>query len=159
MLTLRKFVGIPSMGWKVAWSDRMVSMYTSIWVFAIIWGGVKNRLKTLPLWGLFLLILPMAVDGTTHMISDFAGIGLGFRDYNQWLVNLTNNQFVFTFYTGDHWGSFNAWMRLLTGVLFGLGLVWFGFPYLNESFLYSAEIVKLKIQNQTTIGTEKQNLI
>jgi uncharacterized membrane protein len=158
MLSLRKFVGVPSMGWKVAWSDRMVSMYTSIWVFAILWGGIKNRIKTLPLWGLLLLILPMAIDGTSHMISDFAGIGLGFRDSNQWLVNISNHRFAFTFYAGDSWGSFNAWMRLISGVLFGLGMVWLGFPYLNESFLYSAEIVKLKIQNQITFGTEKQNL-
>ena len=29
-LVLRQFAGSPQMGWKVAWSDRMVSMYTSI---------------------------------------------------------------------------------------------------------------------------------
>jgi hypothetical protein len=26
-------------------------------------------------------------------------------------------------------------MRLITGVLFGLGVVWFGFPYIDEAFL------------------------
>src|SRR3990172_8482438 len=29
---LRQFVGNPEMGWKVAWSDRMVSLYTSIFL-------------------------------------------------------------------------------------------------------------------------------
>jgi hypothetical protein len=47
---------------------------------------------------------------------------------------LTNHVFSPSFYAGDAWGSFNSLMRLLTGISFGLGLVWFGFPYLNESF-------------------------
>jgi hypothetical protein len=33
---LRQFIGNAQMGWKVAWSDRMVSMFTSLWLF----GGV-----------------------------------------------------------------------------------------------------------------------
>src|SRR5687768_10417257 len=37
--TLRQFIGNPEMGWKVAWSDRMVSMYTSI-----LFGGLLYRL-------------------------------------------------------------------------------------------------------------------
>lgn len=40
MLVLRKFIGNSNMGWKAAWSDRMVSMYTSIW---IIWHPVGIR--------------------------------------------------------------------------------------------------------------------
>ena len=35
--SLRQFIGNPEMGWKVAWSDRMVAMYTSILVFAWVW--------------------------------------------------------------------------------------------------------------------------
>jgi hypothetical protein len=76
----------------------------------------------------------MAVDGTSHLISDFAGIGMGFRDSNAWLASLTNNSFSAEYYAGDAFGSFNSWMRLLTGVLFGLGIVWFGFSYLDKSF-------------------------
>jgi hypothetical protein len=26
-------------------------------------------------------------------------------------------------------------MRLITGVFFGLGIVWFGFPFIDEAFL------------------------
>jgi uncharacterized membrane protein len=133
-LVLRQFIGTPEMGWKVAWSDRMVFMYTSILVFGGIWWLIRKKVKPLPWWGLFLLLLPMAVDGTSHLISDIAGIGMGFRDSNFWLVSLTNNAFSADFYAGDAFGSFNSWMRLLTGVLFGLGIVWFGFPYLNKSF-------------------------
>ena len=34
---LRKFIGNPEMGWKVAWSDRMIWMYGSILVCGLIW--------------------------------------------------------------------------------------------------------------------------
>lgn len=133
-LILRQFIGNPIMGWKVAWSDRMVSMFTSIWIFGLLWYPVRKRLPTLPIWGLALFLLPMALDGTSHFISDFWGIGQGFRDTNLWLGILTNHIFASTFYAGDAWGSFNSLMRLLTGVSFGLGIIWFGFPYLNDSF-------------------------
>ena len=133
-LILRQFIGNALMGWKVAWSDRMVSMFTGIWVLGLLWWPARKRIKPLPFWGLLLLIHPLALDGTTHLISDFAGIGLGFRSTNLWLSSLTHNIFAPTFYAGDAWGSFNAWMRLMTGLSFSLGVVWFGFPYLDAAF-------------------------
>jgi len=133
-LILRQFIGNSEMGWKVAWSDRMVSMFTSTWIFGLLWFPLRRRLKKLPFWGLVLFLLPMALDGTTHFVSDFWGIGQGFRDTNLWLASLTNHVFSPAFYAGDAWGSFNSLMRLLTGISFGLGIVWYGFPYLDDSF-------------------------
>lgn len=143
-LILRQFNGNLEMGWKVAWSDRMVSMYTSILVFGVIWWLLRRKVKPLPWWGLIIFILPLAIDGTSHLISDFAGIGQGFRDSNAWLASLTNDAFPPLFYAGDALGSFNSWMRLITGVLFGFGIVWFGFPYLNKSFANIAKILQNK---------------
>ena len=37
-------------------------------------------------------------------------------------------------FLGDALGSFNSWVRLATGVLFGLGIVWFSFPYIDLIF-------------------------
>jgi uncharacterized membrane protein len=133
-LILRQFVGNAEMGWKVAWSDRMVSMFTSVWLFGLLLWPLRRRLKALPWWGLALFLLPMAVDGTTHLFSDVAGIGQGFRDSNTWLVVLTQRVFSASFYAGDAWGSFNSLMRLWTGIFFGLGIVWFSFPYLVDAF-------------------------
>jgi hypothetical protein len=84
------------------------------------------------LWGFVLLALPMVLDGGSHAVSDFAGIGAGFRYHNDWLAALTNQAFPAAFYAGDAVGSFNAWMRLLTGLLFSLGAVWLGFPLSGE---------------------------
>jgi uncharacterized membrane protein len=143
-MILRQFIGNPEMGWKVAWSDRMVSMFTSILFFAWIWWPLRMRLRQLHRVGLFLLALPIAVDGTTHFVSDMFGMYEGFRYTNAWLAALTNHAFPISFYVGDAWGSFNAWMRLITGGLFGLGVVWFGFPYLDEVFQAQAKLAELK---------------
>lgn len=132
-MILRKFTGSATLGWKIAWSDRMISFYTSIWLAAVIWWPLRHKVKPLAWQGFVLLLLPIALDGGTHMLSDFAGIGQGFRDSNQWLALLMNNSFAASFYAGDALGSFNSWMRLITGTLAGLGIVWFAFPHIQES--------------------------
>jgi uncharacterized membrane protein len=134
LFVLRQWIGNVDMGWKVAWSDRMVYMYTMLFLSSLGYGLLRKRLKPLPLRAFFLLLLPMAIDGITHALSDLAGIGLGFRDTNVWLQILTNNAFSTAFYQGDALGSFNSWMRLITGILFGIALVGFAFPYINDSF-------------------------
>lgn len=150
-LVLRQFTGNVEMGWKVAWSDRMVSMYTSVLIFAWFWYPLRRRLKPLPLWGAVLFLLPMFVDGSSHLVSDLAGIGLGFRDTNAWLAQLTNHAFPLTFYIGDGLGSFNSWMRLLTGVLFGVGVVWFGFPIMDATMAKSVRRSELAIETRARL--------
>lgn len=138
-LVLRQFIGNADVGWKVAWSDRMVYMYTSLLLFGLVYWPLRHRLKPLPWWGLLLFLLPMAADGLTHALSDMmGGLGAGFRFSNNWLIPLTGGVFPDTFYTGDGFGSFNSWMRLITGILFGLGAVWFAYPRLNTAFNDSA---------------------
>ena len=131
---LRQFIGNAEMGWKVAWSDRMVSMYTSILLSGLLYGLLRKQMKSISLGTFALLLLPMVIDGGTHMVSDLAGIGQGFRDTNIWLQILTNNTFPMTYYQGDAFGSFNSWMRLITGLLFGIALVGIAFPYINDAF-------------------------
>jgi uncharacterized membrane protein len=133
-MILREFIGNESMGWKVAWSDRMISFYSSVWLFAIAWMPFRKRVAPLSFLGFALLLLPMALDGGTHLLSDFAGIGQGFRDTNQWLAILTNHTLPASFLIGDALGSFNSWARIITGLLAGLGIVWLAFPHLEESF-------------------------
>lgn len=82
----------------------------------------------------------MVVDGGTHAMSDMAGIGPGFRDTNMWLAVLTNQSLPATFYAGDALGSFNSIMRLITGLLAGLGIVWLTFPHLFQAQAYSQQL-------------------
>ena len=145
-LILRKFIGSPEMGWKVAWSDRMISFYTSIWLFALAWWPLRRKVRPLAWWGFALLLLPMIVDGGTHALSDLAGIGQGFRDTNLWLATLTNNSLPASFYAGDALGSFNSWARLLTGLLAGLGIVWLALPYIFQVQGLNQELDKLSYE-------------
>lgn len=128
-LVLRQFIGNQQMGWKVAWSDRMVAMYGSMLLWDLAFWPLQKRIKPLPWWGLALALLPLAIDGSSHLISDLmGGIGGGLRDDNAWLADLTDQVFPAAFYAGDALGSFNSLMRLVTGVLFGLGIIWFLYP-------------------------------
>lgn len=131
-LLLRQFIGNAQMGYKVAWSDRMVSLYTSLFVGAAIYAVMRRRIKPFPVLVFVAFLMPLALDGLSHTVSDFWGIGNGFRDSNEWLRALTGNVFSSTFYEGDAWGSFNAWMRLITGILAGVGLAWFLLPRLDK---------------------------
>lgn len=160
-MILRKFIGNETMGWKVAWSDRMIWFYSGIWWVAALWFPFRRKVKTLTWWRLVLLLLPMAGDGSSHAISDLAGIGQGFRDTNLWLVTLTNNTLPATFYAGDGLGSFNSLMRLLTGFLAALGIVWLVFPYIFQTqalhqkldqFNYGKAIEQIKNQNAPSSG-------
>ncbi len=125
--TLGAILGNEQAGWKVAWSDRMVAMYTALLVFGLLYGLARSSrrrpLRPISPWLFLGLLVPMALDGSTHLVSDLRGIGEGFRATNSWLAALTANALPTSFYAGDAWGSFNAWMRLLTGALFGLALV------------------------------------
>jgi uncharacterized membrane protein len=145
-MILRQFIGNETMGWKVAWSDRMISFYGGVWLFALLWYSVRRRVKPLSWWGFALLLLPIIVDGSTHAISDLAGIGQGFRDTNLWLVALTSNSLPLTFYRGDALGSFNSWARFATGLLAGLAIVWLAFPYIFQSQAYNQELDKLSYE-------------
>lgn len=137
---LRQFIGNSEMGWKVAWSDRMVSMYTSILLAGVLYVFFR-RLKPLSLWAFALFLAPMGIDGGTHMLSDLAGIGLGFRDSNAWLVSLMGSIFPPAFYAGDALGSFNSWMRLISGLFFGIAIAWLVYPHLKGMFAdYAREI-------------------
>jgi uncharacterized membrane protein len=142
-MVLRQFTGNETMGWKIAWSDRMISFYTSIWLFAAISFPLRRRVKPLSWWGLVLLLLPIALDGLTHMVSDFAGIGQGFRDTNVWLAVLTKHAFPTSFYAGDALGSFNSLMRFVTGLLAGFAVSWLVFPYLFQLEVYDQQLDKI----------------
>ena len=138
------------MGYKVAWSDRMVSAYTSIPIAAMVWFLFRKRLRHVPIWAFILLAIPMAIDGGTHMVSDLAGVGQGFRYSNGWLAELSNHSLPVTFYVGNALGSFNSWMRLITGVLFGFGLMFYTMPYMNDALKEMALNIEEKFARSNT---------
>jgi uncharacterized membrane protein len=150
MFALRGFIGNAAFGWKVAWSDRMVSLYGGVWLAGLVfWALHRRHIRPLRWPILILLSLPIAIDGGTHFISDLTG-GLvgGFRYSNQWLASLTANSLPGWFYGGDALGSFNSWARLISGPLFGFAIVWCAFPYLDRGLRESAATLRLKLAGQ-----------
>lgn len=152
---LRQFVGNPEFGYKVAWSDRMISFYGSIWVGGLLFALFRQRIKSLsPIVWFFIGILPVGLDGFTHLINDaLAGTsGTGFRDTNAWLAFLTGNVLPQSFYVGDALGSFNSDMRWITGILFGLTTVWFLFPFVETAMLDVRNKAGAQLQRATMVA-------
>lgn len=133
LLRLRQFVGSPTLGWKLGFSDRMVSMYGGAFLAGLLfWLASRRRpVQPIPIWLLLLLILPMALDGTSHLISEVTQ--LGFRDTNAWARPLFGAQ-PDTFYTDTTLGTLNSTLRLVTGLMFGLGMMLFAYPLIGYSF-------------------------
>lgn len=130
---LRWFVGTPVLGWKVAWSDRMVALYTPLFLGATAY-AIGGRRWRLPRWRWALLIpyLPLLIDGLSHVVDDTFRLGL--RADNAWLAAVTGNMFSQTFYIGDALGSFNWWARLLTGLLASATFVRQVYPLVDRGF-------------------------
>lgn len=150
-LALKHFLGNEAMGWKVAWSDRMATMFGGPLVAAVVYAVARRQgpVKSWPLWILGLMLLPMMVDGVTHMASDaLYGVGQGFRDSNQWLAALTRYSLPPGFYQGDGLGSFNSWMRLGSGLLFGFAIGWGVYPWMDASASYSSRLAELKTEGK-----------
>jgi len=113
-------------------------------------GNILTDMTTLRTFiGSFVLLLaPITIDGMTHMFSDInGGLLADFRYYNQWLVDLTGNILPSWFYAGDAFGSFNSWMRFISGFTFGFGCVWLVFPHLNQSISETILRLQMKLQH------------
>jgi len=134
----------------------MVSAVHGVWLVGVVYGIVSHFRPVKPISiGMFgLLVLPMILDGGTHMVSDsLGGLTTGFRYRNDWLASLTGHVLPESFYSGDAFGSFNSWMRLLTGGLFATGGVWFAFPLVDRYAHATVRDINGKMERVTTSNT------
>lgn len=98
--------------YQVCYCHRCTALYTSLLVMSVIFSvgrwqyAISNRL-------LLLLTLPMAIDGTWHLLADLLP-GLGLRSD----VSAV--------------GSLNFWLRVITGALFAIGVVLWAYPRLQR---------------------------
>lgn len=131
-LVLRAFIGNPEIGFKMAIAHRLTAIHSALFLGGLLWGLVGRRLPRLSLLGYVMLLVPMAFDGGSHMVSEVTR--LGFRETNSWAVWLTGGLLPSSFYVGTTVGTLNWLLRTLTGTLTGLASVWFAFPYLAQGF-------------------------
>lgn len=103
------------LGYQVAFCHREAAMYTSLFIGGVLYTFVRERLKPISLRTMGLLLLPMLVDGMTHMINDLVPfVALRSDIHTLW--------------------SFNWWLRMITGVLFTCAVVAGIYPRLERSF-------------------------
>ncbi len=118
------------LGYQVAFCYRNTALYAGIALFGVFYGLARDRNvkafswlnKALPVWLFALLVLPMVADGVTHM--------LGLRDAP---MGMGVDSSFGSFYVGSQVWSLNWWLRILTGGLAALGLVWFSFPRMDRA--------------------------
>lgn len=160
LLLLRAFRGNDALGWKVAWSDRMVYMYGGLLVVGLIYRVRRARRSPMPLrlrW-VFLLILPLALDGITHLVSDQSGLASGFRYDNRWLAQATGFMLPEGFYRGDAFGSFNSLSRMFSGLLFAIAVGGWILPQLDRTMRYSAYSLGVKLGKVPQFPTRANTL-
>lgn len=134
-LTLRRFEGDEQLGYKAANAHRLSALYFGALVGGLLFALVRRwrpDLEPIPLWLLGLMTVPMAIDGTSHLISEVTR--LGFRETNAWAVALTGGIFSAEFYVGTTIGTLNWLLRTVTGILFGAGIVWYTYPLIGLGF-------------------------
>lgn len=103
----RAFLGNATLGYKMAICERDVAMYGSMIVASFPYALLRRRVPPLD-WRLYLLFLaPLAIDGTWQLLSYTPLVG------------------VIPFHEST------PLLRLITGMLFGVGTVWLVFPYVE----------------------------
>ena len=95
-------------GHQVAFCHRCASLYGGVAALGLLFGLLRRHVPPAPLWLGGALLLPIVLDGGSHLIADVLGGGLRPG--------------------GDAIGTLNFWLRMLTGALAALGLAITVFP-------------------------------
>jgi uncharacterized membrane protein len=124
LLAARKYRGDQSVGYKVAFCERDVAIYTGMFIFVLVFGATGRRLKPFPwFWWVLIGILPIAFDGFSQLFSQSGLPGLAqILPYRESTPSL----------------------RVLTGFLFGFTTAWFGVPYIEESMRETRRVLSRK---------------
>jgi len=151
---LRGFVGNAQVGFKMGIAERDIAIYAAILLAGLAYALLRRHVRGLSGRAFLLLILPLALDGVSHLVSEISG--LGFRESNGWLAALTGNALSELFYTGTTVGSFNWLMRSLTGALFGIAVVWFAYPIAERAFGGAFHQARLQPERSAAAGRKPQ---
>jgi uncharacterized membrane protein len=106
-------------GHQVGFCHRCVALYTSIVVAGLLFGLLRRRIRPISLKIGGLLMLPILIDGMTHMADDVTR--LGFRG------------------GGDAIGTLNFWLRMITGALVGVAMLLAVYPRVERDLRGAAD--------------------
>lgn len=109
----REFTGNQTMGFKMALCERDMAIYSSMFLFGILYAATGRKIKPLH-WMLWILIGmgPIGLDGFSQLFSQM--------DWAWLSPYLPYRESIPLF-------------RVLTGALFGFATAWFAYPSIEES--------------------------
>ncbi|HIE37991.1 MAG TPA: DUF2085 domain-containing protein [Anaerolineales bacterium] len=108
------YIGDVTLGFKVALCQRDTAIYGSILLAGLAYGGVRRRVRPLPLWVYLLFgVLPIGLDGGLQVLSYALPL---------LIPSLAISPLEST-----------PLRRVVTGVLFGLMTVWLAYPNFEEA--------------------------
>lgn len=130
----RDFLGNEEVGYKMALCQRDIAIYGAIFLFGVVFSLTRKKIKPLP-WYLWILmgLGPIGLDGFSQLLSQ-----TGFAIFS-WIPLRESTPFL----------------RVFTGVCFGLATAWFGFPYLEESVQENRHDMELKHAIVNQISSER----
>lgn len=109
----RNFLGNETLGYKMALCERDMAIYTSIFLFGVLYALSGRRVKSLH-WMLWIVIGlgPIGLDGFSQLFSQMEW---------SWLARVLPYR------------ESTPLLRVLTGGLFGFATAWFAYPSIEES--------------------------
>jgi len=117
-----RFRGNEVLGYKVAFCQRDIAIYSAILLFGIIFSITGKKIPSLPLVAWFILgILPIGLDGLSQIVSQLPWEIIPLRESTPLL-------------------------RSITGGLFGFTTAWFGYPIVEESMADTRKVMAVKFK-------------
>jgi uncharacterized membrane protein len=121
----RSFLGNEEMGYKTALCQRDMGIYGAVLVGGLLYGLLRRRYNVKPLPILLFIILgmgPIGLDGFSQLISYWVtpldgSTYSGIAGFFQELLPLRESP---------------PWLRTITGIWFGLTLVWLAYPHVES---------------------------
>lgn len=160
------------LGEQVALCHRDIALYGTLALGGIIYHFIRDRLPPLPLrWYVFFMV-PMALDAGMDMTSNLLAIGVPMSTL--WAVGLialgivsfilrTQNYLTWHSYLFFAFGPLallylqfvgphqsNLFLRNLTGLILGVGTVWFAYPQLEDTFREVRQEVTAKLAHASS---------
>jgi uncharacterized membrane protein len=136
ILPARIFLGNQQMGYKMALCARDIAIYGFIFIGGLIYGALRKRwkIKPLPLWAFLLFGMgPIALDGFSQLFSQYGTASPALSFFNTVFPLRESSPFL----------------RVLTGAIFGLSMVWFAYPHVDRAMKTTADDLEKKL---TRIG-------
>jgi uncharacterized membrane protein len=100
--------------YQVCYCHRCTALYSSLLVMSLVYTAGRWR-QSLSHRLMLLMAVPLAIDGTWHLLDDLLPMALRSADQSV--------------------GSLNFWLRITTSLLFSVGFIWWAYPRMERELM------------------------